>query len=73
MGGHSRSAALTWGLILVAVGVILTVGNFQQDFSTWRFLARYWPVILIIIGVKKLYGHFTWQETTPAPTNLPKE
>jgi cell wall-active antibiotic response 4TMS protein YvqF len=73
MAAHIRSGALTWGLILIAIGVLLTLGNLREEFSVWRLLARYWPVILIIIGLKKIYGHFTWEEPSPGPDNALKE
>jgi hypothetical protein len=71
MTAYSRSGALTAGLILITLGVIFLAENFYAPFSAWRLIARYWPVILIIIGVKRLFCYFTWPATTPAQNKIP--
>ncbi len=72
MTARSRSGMLTAGLILIGIGMIFLMNNFYE-FSVWRFIARYWPVLLILIGVKKLVGYFTWQDAPPAPSPGAKE
>lgn len=72
MGERSRSGLLTAGLILIAIGLGFLLNNFYE-FSIWRFIARYWPVLLILVGLKKLYGYFTWQESPSAPIPGTKE
>ena len=72
MTRHSRSGMLTAGVVLIGIGLLFMLNNFYE-ISVWRLIARYWPVLLILIGVKKLYGYFTWQETPPAPTAGIKE
>jgi hypothetical protein len=62
---YSRSGALTAGLILIALGVIFLAENFYASFSAWRMIARYWPVILIIIGIRRLYCYFAWPSIPP--------
>ena len=32
----------------------------------WQIIARYWPVLLILIGARKLYRYFAWQEEPAA-------
>jgi putative Mn2+ efflux pump MntP len=73
MSIRSHSGALTAGLILIALGAIFLIENFYAPFSAWRLIARYWPVILIIIGVRKIAEYFTWQEVPPPPGKAPKE
>jgi hypothetical protein len=73
MSLRSHSGALTAGLILIALGVIFLVENFYAPFSAWRLIARYWPVILIIVGVRRLVEYFTWPEILPPPDQAPKE
>ncbi len=74
---RSKSGALTAGLILMSIGLIFFLQNMYEHFSAWRLLARYWPVILIIVGLRKLYDYLTWQENPqeipPAPGVAPKE
>ncbi len=65
MAPCSRSGALTAGLILIALGAIFLAENFYPSFSAWRAIARYWPVILIIIGIRRLYCYFVWPSVPP--------
>jgi hypothetical protein len=44
---------LAWGLVLIALAVIIFLSNL--DVSVWDFIARIWPVVLIVWGGWKLY------------------
>lgn len=65
MSRFSHGGALTAGLILIALGVIFLAESLYTPFSPWHLIARYWPLILIIIGLKNLYLYLTWPETHP--------
>jgi uncharacterized membrane protein HdeD (DUF308 family) len=73
MSARSYSNALTAGLILIVLGLIFLVENFYTPFSAWRLIARYWPVILIIIGVKKICEYFSWQQNPPEQDKAPSK
>ena len=74
MSDSTRSGALTLGLILITFGLIFLIDSFYAPFSAGRLITRYWPVILIIIGLKRLYKYFTWQDVPPLPDQVkPKE
>ena len=45
--------ALVWGVILIVVGLIFTLDNFEIE--VWDSVARLWPVVLIVWGAWKLY------------------
>lgn len=45
--------ALAWGVILIVIGLIFTLDNF--DIEVWDIVARLWPVVLIVWGAWKLY------------------
>jgi len=64
---------LTAGLVLIAIGVLFFLEIWYEGFSIWHLVGRYWPVLLILVGLSKLYGYFTWQEVLPAPEVRPKE
>lgn len=53
MSARTRKDALVWGLILVALGLIFFLHNL--DIEVWDYLAKLWPVVLIIWGAWKLY------------------
>ena len=48
MTARSRSGMLTAGLILMGIGLLFLLNNFYEV-SAWRLLARYWPVLLILV------------------------
>ncbi|MCL0074083.1 cell wall-active antibiotics response protein [Dehalococcoidia bacterium] len=54
-----------WGIILVFVGVVLLLQNFDLlPWGLWAMLWRFWPVILIIIGIDIIIGrHKPWLST----------
>ena len=68
MNTRSHSGALTAGLLLIALGVIFLIEGFYAPFSAWRLIGRYWPVIPIIIGLKRIFVYFAWQ-SIPADSN----
>jgi hypothetical protein len=71
MSARTYGGALIAGLILIALGAIFLIEGFYAPFSAWRLIARYWPLILIIIGAKRIYDYFTWPATPPVPDKAP--
>lgn len=67
MSARPMGGALTAGFILIVLGVIFLIENFYAPFSAWRLIARYWPVILIVVGVRRIYDYFAWPGIPPAP------
>jgi hypothetical protein len=66
MSARSYSSALTAGFILIILGVIFLLENVYTPFSAARLFGRYWPLIVILIGVKKLFDFFLWPEQPPS-------
>ena len=58
---RSRYRALLWPVVLGAVGIILLLGalGILPGLDFWALL-RYWPVLLIAIGVDFLLQHSRW-------------
>jgi len=55
---HNRTNAgrIFWGLILIAVGALFLFERFGwEDFGD--IVSKYWPVILILIGISMLLGN----------------
>jgi hypothetical protein len=47
-----KGSKIFWALVLIAVGVIIllhNLGYIEND------IVRYWPVLIIIWGIKKLF------------------
>ncbi len=53
MAKRENGGRLVWGLILIALALIIFLGNLNVN--VWDILARLWPVVLIIWGGWKLY------------------
>ena len=53
-----RRGSITGGLIVILVGVVFLVANLHPDLDLWSLLWRYWPVILILIGLGKIWDAF---------------
>ena len=60
--------ALVWGIILIVFGLIFFLDNF--DIDVWDFVARLWPVALIIWGAWKLYFGLKERREAPPSKNL---
>lgn len=41
--------------VLIGLGVIFLMDNLIPDFNPWRMIGRFWPIILVLIGVLMLY------------------
>ncbi|MBM3789181.1 MAG: hypothetical protein FJW35_02400 [Acidobacteria bacterium] len=67
MAARTRGGVLIAGLILITIGAIFLLDNWYPGFSPWRLIARYWPVLLIIIGLRKIYCYFSRQNMPPVP------
>jgi hypothetical protein len=52
-------------IILIVVGALFLYANYSPAFDPWRILATYWPLILIFIGLGKIWDH-TQRQTSPA-------
>ena len=50
--GHGRRGAVLWGVTLIAVGGLLLVSQFIPGIALWR----YWPLIIIAVGVRQALG-----------------
>lgn len=56
-----RRPSLIGPLILITIGVLLLLANLGYlPFSFWEIAARFWPLILVLIGVEILFGRRSW-------------
>jgi CYTH domain-containing protein len=54
-----RRASLVFPILLIAVGAIVLYSNWRPSFDPWPILWTYWPLILIFVGVGKIWD--SWQ------------
>ena len=64
-----RSAgSVFWGLILISAGAIFLMRNLGYPVPIWTGIARYWPVLLIVWGLIKLFDYARWKRAgEPGP------
>jgi len=68
METRKDASQLLWGIVLVALGLLFLAGNF--GYRTWFAWDRWWPLLLIAIGVILLYRHRA-EEAAPIPPGPP--
>jgi len=49
-------------IILIVLGAILLMFKLYPDFNPWWALWRYWPLILILIGLVKIWDSYYWRQ-----------
>lgn len=68
MSRRSYAGSITGALILIAIGVVFLIMNLRPQINPWPILFRYWPLILIFIGVGKIFDSFVFRDRSGAPS-----
>ena len=58
------TATLVYGIVLTVLGGGLLVQEITGA-EVWDFLWRFWPVLLIVMGGKVLFDHYSAQRPGP--------
>lgn len=59
--------SITGALILIAIGFVFLIANLRPDIDPWGVILRYWPLILIFIGLGKIFDSFMFRSGNSAP------
>jgi DUF4097 and DUF4098 domain-containing protein YvlB len=54
-------------VLFILIGTLLLMANLNAEIRIWRWLADYWPVILILWGLAKLADYFMSRRTGELP------
>lgn len=68
--GNPRRISLVGPLILITIGALFLVHNWRPDFEPWPILATYWPLILIFIGLGKVWDNMQRTRNPNAPPGI---
>ena len=50
-----KNESLFWGFLILLIGMLFLIKNLGwADIDIWEFIAKFWPVILIYIGLKNI-------------------
>jgi cell wall-active antibiotic response 4TMS protein YvqF len=59
MAVRNRTESLTWGLLILLLGVLLQLHYLKPELHILENLWRFWPVLIIIMGINKLVRYFS--------------
>ena len=60
---RQRIDAIFTGVLLLIIGILFLLDNMNVlRFSLWRFVGKFWPSILIYIGLKNIIVHLAAKE-----------
>jgi N-terminal domain of toast_rack, DUF2154/Domain of unknown function (DUF5668) len=63
-----RSGSLIGALLLITIGTLILASNLLPEWDVWPFMSRYWPVILIIWGLGRLWDALRAPDASGAGT-----
>jgi lia operon protein LiaF len=52
---NTKKESLFWGMIILVLGLLFLLKNFGFELDVWDLIGKYWPLILIYIGLKNIY------------------
>jgi len=53
-----RRGSIFWALILIGVGVLFLLQNFNPSIHPWHVIAKFWPLLIIFWGISKVVDYF---------------
>jgi hypothetical protein len=66
-GSSVRSRSLVFPIILVLVGGIFLYRSFEPNFEPWPVIWKFWPLLLILIGLGKMWDAMQSAKGNPRP------
>lgn len=51
-----RTSKISWGIILIFIGTIFLLENYNLIDFHWNYVWKFWPVILIIMGINIIFS-----------------
>ena len=65
-----RRKSIFGGLLWVIIGSLLLANNLGARFGFWELLANWWPLILILLGLGKLFEHYASTRSGEPPARI---
>ena len=59
---HKGRPSLLGSLLWIGIGVLLLLWNFGVGPDFWSLIGRYWPVLLILLGLGKVLEFYLKKE-----------
>jgi hypothetical protein len=61
-----RTHSVVGPIILIAIGLLFLMATLRPGFDPWILVWRYWPLILIFVGLGKIWDYY-WMRDHPDP------
>ena len=61
MPHKTKRPSLLGGLLWIGLGVLFLLRNLSIGPDLWSMIARYWPILLILLGLAKVIEYF-WKK-----------
>jgi hypothetical protein len=68
--GNPRRVSLVFPIILITIGALFLLHNWRPAFDPWPILGTYWPLILIFIGLGKVWDSVQRSRNPNAPPGI---
>jgi hypothetical protein len=68
--GRPRRVSLVFPIILITVGALFLIHNWRPAFDPWPILETYWPLILIFVGLGKVWDNAQRSRNPDAPPGV---
>ena len=59
MVARYQSDSLTWGLLILILGIVLQMHYLRPEWHILNNLWKFWPVLLIVMGSNRLIRYFS--------------
>jgi hypothetical protein len=70
-GNPRRTSSLVFPILLIAIGAIILYSNWRPSFDPWPVLGTYWPLILIFIGLGKIWDSYQRRQNPDSANGSP--
>ena len=57
MPNSNRRASVVFPVVLIAIGAMFLYRTWRPEFNPWPLLMTYWPLILVFIGLAKIWDY----------------
>jgi hypothetical protein len=68
--GSPRRTSLVFPIVLIGFGVLFLLRRWNPAFEPWSILRTYWPLILIFIGIGKIWDNLQRSRNPNAPPGI---
>lgn len=63
---YRQRRSIFTGLLLILLGVLFLLSELRPEWDLWDFFYRYWPLLLVLLGIAKIFDHFMATRTGEA-------